>query len=291
MRYYGPGDRIYMFGFSRGAFTARFLARMIAHVGLLSMGNEEMVPFAYKVYQDYEMGNNKEAEYMKLFKKAFCRAEHDHDHVHNDDESGVKVHFLGLFDTVSSVGTLDVPWADALKIPEVHGTAEHVRHAVAIDERRVKFKAALLAQDHTSKNDTEDVKEVFFPGNHGDVGGGWMAESDAEVKTEKLGDFFKRLFSTQPTGKPNLNKEKEYFQLSDIALKWMIDELDNIKDDNVQWNADAKCDFLCRFNKHRDKAIKSFMHDTLKFGRGSSVGKVTLWNFMGKRLPCMDNES
>ena len=42
MRYYKPGDRIYIFGFSRGAFTARFLARMIAEVGLLSKGNEEM---------------------------------------------------------------------------------------------------------------------------------------------------------------------------------------------------------------------------------------------------------
>ena len=42
MRYYKPGDRIYIFGFSRGAFTARFLARMIEEVGVLSKGNEEM---------------------------------------------------------------------------------------------------------------------------------------------------------------------------------------------------------------------------------------------------------
>lgn len=42
MRYYNPGDRIYVFGFSRGAFTARFLARMISHIGLLSRGNDEV---------------------------------------------------------------------------------------------------------------------------------------------------------------------------------------------------------------------------------------------------------
>ena len=42
MRYYKPGDRIYIFGFSRGAFTARFLARMITEIGLMSKGNEEM---------------------------------------------------------------------------------------------------------------------------------------------------------------------------------------------------------------------------------------------------------
>ena len=41
------GDRIYIFGFSRGAFIARFLARFISQVGLLSRGNEQLVPFAY----------------------------------------------------------------------------------------------------------------------------------------------------------------------------------------------------------------------------------------------------
>jgi uncharacterized protein (DUF2235 family) len=46
MRYYKPGDLIYIFGFSRGAFTARFLAQMITEIGLLSKGNEEMVSIA-----------------------------------------------------------------------------------------------------------------------------------------------------------------------------------------------------------------------------------------------------
>lgn len=48
MRYYNPGDDIYFFGFSRGAYTARFLAEMLDHVGLLSAGNEEMCHFAWK---------------------------------------------------------------------------------------------------------------------------------------------------------------------------------------------------------------------------------------------------
>ena len=50
MRFYRSGDCIYIFGFSRGAFTARFLARMVSEIGLLSAGNEELVPFAYKNY-------------------------------------------------------------------------------------------------------------------------------------------------------------------------------------------------------------------------------------------------
>jgi len=45
MRYYSQGDKIYIFGFSRGAYTARFLSKMIDSIGLLSMGNEEMISF------------------------------------------------------------------------------------------------------------------------------------------------------------------------------------------------------------------------------------------------------
>lgn len=174
MRYYSEGDRIYIFGFSRGAFTARFLARLVSHVGLLSMGNEEMVPFAYKVYQDYAMGldtvehseskkpkptdpqaeiprklTTKSEDYMEAFREAFCR--------HGDNE-GIKVQFLGLFDTVSSVRAFDVPFGAKIEAPVVQGTAQCIRHAVSIDERRVKFKAALLSQDEPATG--EDVKEV-----------------------------------------------------------------------------------------------------------------------------------
>ena len=49
MRFYSPGDEIYIFGFSRGAYIARFLAEMLDYVGLLSHGNEEMVKFAWVV--------------------------------------------------------------------------------------------------------------------------------------------------------------------------------------------------------------------------------------------------
>ena len=120
MRYHEQGDKIFIFGFSRGAFTARFLARMISTIGLLSKGNEEMVPFAYRAYQEYEMGigphkTAKEHEkYMQNFKNTFCR-------------KGSKVHFLGLFDTVNSVGYFDNPFAKKTYLPSVRKTATHVR--------------------------------------------------------------------------------------------------------------------------------------------------------------------
>ena len=54
--HYNPGDEIYIYGASRGAYQSKSLARMISRVGILSPGNEEMIAFVYKCYQDYERG-------------------------------------------------------------------------------------------------------------------------------------------------------------------------------------------------------------------------------------------
>ncbi|KAL9107017.1 MAG: hypothetical protein Q9227_008053 [Pyrenula ochraceoflavens] len=382
MRYYNTGDKIYLFGFSRGAFTARFLARMVSHVGLLSMGNEEMVPFAYKVYQDYEMskacdGNaqkNAKAgakvpatngdinelntdsnfknqkrngtaghancrhgdkgklraqkvkrctcehcrtlDYMTVFRSTFCRHEIDPNNQPEGDtqaqephvvpQAGIKVHFLGLFDTVSSVGTFD--FKGSANPPSVHGTAQHVRHAVAIDERRVKFKAALLKQNNpakdseTSDKDEEDVKEVWFPGNHGDIGGGWPADTEQLLSKLTWKQWFKRIFTGDSDKSVSVDKCDDVFQLSDIALKWMIEELDSKDVVKVEWNKENKNCFEERYNgrrnlddqqhesqtlctqeqdyQHERQIVRARMHDTMSFGGGSSFFKVIMWKLM-----------
>lgn len=277
MRYYNEGDRIYIFGFSRGSFTARFLARMVSHVGILSRGNDEMVPFAYKVYQEYEQnrnGSEKERQnFMNAFKFHFCRtqldaaAKKDPKIREETNESGIKVHFLGLFDCVNSVGTLDIPfWGKVPPLPAVTGTANYVRHAVAIDERRVKFKAALFAQEREEPRG-ENIKEVWFPGNHGDIGGGWSKDKTAGATADV---------------------EDDYFQMSDIALKWMIDEVDDveqIQDENHRfaWEPSRKASFLDRFQRHKKEMKVAKMHDTMTRNGGqptTSWWKVLFWNWM-----------
>ena len=90
MRYYNEGDLIYIFGFSRGAYTARFLAEMLFSIGLLSRGNEEMVQFAWDTFSDFQRsrGNvhqskrdQKNVEYMKKFKDTFCRGKRLLNHI------------------------------------------------------------------------------------------------------------------------------------------------------------------------------------------------------------------
>ncbi|KDR79626.1 hypothetical protein GALMADRAFT_63481 [Galerina marginata CBS 339.88] len=137
---YEEGDRIFLFGkpklerrifyclrrsnilgFSRGAYQVRALAGMIARVGLIYKGNEEQIPFAYEVYATHT--ENFATNLATNFKSTFSRA-------------NVQVHFVGVWDTVSSVGVIrgkSLPLTDS---------AEHIcffRHALALDERRVKF--------------------------------------------------------------------------------------------------------------------------------------------------------
>jgi uncharacterized protein (DUF2235 family) len=106
MKYYSPGDAIYIFGFSRGAYTARFLAEMIHECGLLSRGNEDMIRFAFETFgkvlnargADNKTPQDIENErYLQKFKKTFCRP-------------SVSVYFLGLFDCVNSVGQFEIPF-------------------------------------------------------------------------------------------------------------------------------------------------------------------------------------
>ncbi|KAK8203020.1 hypothetical protein IWZ01DRAFT_119371 [Phyllosticta capitalensis] len=149
MRYYLPGDEIYFFGFSRGAYTARFLAEMLDHIGLLTAGNEEMCRFAWKTFQKWQTRQERTEEerdekrylrdFMCAFRETFSRPVR-------------RIRFLGLFDTVNSVPTFENAWMQRSKFPyTARSTARVIRHAVAIDERRAKFRQDLISEVKTTK--------------------------------------------------------------------------------------------------------------------------------------------
>ncbi|KAH6670319.1 hypothetical protein F5X68DRAFT_248936 [Plectosphaerella plurivora] len=150
MRYYNPGDEIYMFGFSRGAYVARFLAEMLDHVGLLAHGNEEMVLFAWNAFSQWQTrkchstpeGKVKRDEmykFLKGFRETFSRPIR-------------RIRFLGLFDTVNSVPRFETAWMQRSKFPyTARSSAKVIRHAVSIDERRAKFRQDLIYQESPRK--------------------------------------------------------------------------------------------------------------------------------------------
>lgn len=157
MRFYNPGDEIYIFGFSRGAYIARFLAEMLDYCGLLSHGNEEMVSFAWKAFSNWQSrrdsdtpeGIKKRKEmytFMKGFRETFSRPVR-------------RIRFLGLFDTVNSVPRFETAWMERNKFPYTAKTsAKVIRHAVSIDERRAKFRQDLIYQSEEAKKSGKSRK-------------------------------------------------------------------------------------------------------------------------------------
>ena len=244
MRYYSPGDHIYIFGFSRGAYTARFLAEMIYDIGLLSKGNEEMVHFAWTTFSDFQTSlfksedEAKKRAYMQTFKETFCRP-------------SVEVHFLGLFDCVNSVGQFEIPlFRKSSSYVPIRG-AKHIRHAVSINERRLKFKPALYQLDDSKPQSDKRLKEMWFAGNHADVGGGWGPQEDKSL-------------------------------LSDIPLAWMIKEVEDLKE-GLAIDEEKKLEIL---NSSQESMPPHSMppHDMLAFDSGTSRPGVLGWWILGLSL-------
>lgn len=159
MHNFQPGDKVFLFGFSRGAYTARALAGMLYSVGLLHRGSENLIRYAQEYWQkdhrDRDPNNPKTTGQVlcEEFKKTLSRS--------------CPVHFIGVWDTVGSVGYINQfkTFPFTANNPEV----SHVRHAVSIDERRSCFRQNLMWQFPRG----QDVKNVLFAGVHSDVGGGY----------------------------------------------------------------------------------------------------------------------
>ncbi|MBZ5679144.1 MAG: DUF2235 domain-containing protein [Acidobacteriia bacterium] len=156
MREFSPGDQVLVFGFSRGAYTARALCGFLHMCGLLTPGNEGLIPYALRLFKS--TGQDK-FQVAAGFKKTFCIE--------------CRPHFLGVWDTVSSVGwILDPlglkPWQlpYTKKFPDI----PIVRHAVSIDERRAFFRQNLVGEPALPN---QDIKQVWFAGVHSDVGGSY----------------------------------------------------------------------------------------------------------------------
>lgn len=183
---YEPGDEIALIGFSRGAYTVRALAGMMGKCQLLNPKAEELGAgeFWRRVKAAFETG-------YKDFTpppQGFARWPRH--------ENSSTVHFLGVWDTVGAYGIPNqLGLANLLdNLPEIrfvdHVLGSHVqvaRHAVAIDEKRANFTPTLWDED------PQRIKQLWFPGVHSDVGGGypetdlsdgalqWMAQEAAQA--------------------------------------------------------------------------------------------------------------
>jgi uncharacterized protein (DUF2235 family) len=176
--WYGDGDQIYLAGFSRGAFEARSLAGMIRAVGLLRKNATATGDAAYAVYRNAKNDPTAAA----AFKAA--------------NSVDVKIHAVGVWDTVGSLGlpiglTLTTVAAPAFHDTEIGPHIENAFHAVSIDEERWDFQPTYF--NPMLKQPDQTLEQVFFPGVHSDVGGGY--DDDRGLGNVTLAWMAKRLVS------------------------------------------------------------------------------------------------
>lgn len=209
---YEPEDEIYLFGFSRGAYTVRSLAGLIYNSGLLKRENIRKIPKAYKIYRDRRDENKKPTgEDAKAFRQECA-------HGNQENNYHVPIKALCCWDTVASLGIPDlIPclnWDKRINEKysfhnnKINPTIENAFHGVAIDETRKVFDVTLMEPSE----DNQNVTQVWFPGTHGSVGGGCEERglSDGALewmmrKVEDLGLALDRNCVTHPINTNSLN--------------------------------------------------------------------------------------
>jgi uncharacterized protein (DUF2235 family) len=166
---YEKGDEVFLFGFSRGAYTVRCLAGMIAVCGLPTASfTDQVVETAFQAYRD----KDQRSQLLTGLNKT-C------------DLFDAKLAMVGVWDTVGSLGIPAIFGGVSLPIygfldTSLHPNVLHAYHALAIDERRVEFPATLW----TSSAPGQTLEQVWFCGVHCDVGGSYSDDSDGTALSD-----------------------------------------------------------------------------------------------------------
>lgn len=200
---YEPGDEIYLFGFSRGAYTVRSLAGFIRNCGIMKPENLPLVEEAYRLYRDRTELTHPDSDTMKAFKNCYCI------------EPETNATFIGVWDTV---GALGIPlnsfnwWNRKYQFHDVKLSSQikYAYHAIAMDERRRIFKPTLWEIDADSYVDNGQIcEQVWFPGSHANVGGGYVDSGLSNIallwmidKAKAAGVEFDEAYVMQQAGNP-----------------------------------------------------------------------------------------
>ncbi|MFF3634414.1 DUF2235 domain-containing protein [Streptomyces sp. NPDC002250] len=166
---YEPRDELFLFGFSRGAFTVRSLAGLVRNSGIVRRAHADRIQEAWHLYRDrLEKPSGAAAT---LFRRSYAQE--------------TKIRFIGVWDTVGSLG-IPVPASKGLGAvvercnrqwafhdTELSSWVRAAFHALAIDEERASFRPTLWHQQPGAERQGQELKQVWFAGVHCDVGGGY----------------------------------------------------------------------------------------------------------------------
>ena len=189
---WNPGDKIYLFGFSRGAYTVRVLAQMICLFGIPSRVGKtkiEIERMSREALDSYNRANNEFAKSDAGYSET--AASYKEQNVVKAETSQAAeeplIHFIGCWDTVGAVGfpiesvtrAFTALWRLRFRSNGLNHLIEHARHALAIDDERRTFQPTLWDESGLGAHQT--VKQVWFPGMHSDVGGSYAKDEMSHV--------------------------------------------------------------------------------------------------------------
>ncbi len=167
---YEPGDNIFLFGFSRGAYTARSVAGLIRNSGLLKQQYLYLVDKAYDFYRDKNDYTSPDSDLMRSFRKEYAT------------EENTPIHFIGVWDTVGSLG-IPLPWYKLVNTKKykfhdvkLSSYIKNAYHALAIDEKRKLFEPTLWTKANSvlaNKKHEQQLEQRWFSRVHSNVGGGY----------------------------------------------------------------------------------------------------------------------
>lgn len=196
---YEPGDELFFFGFSRGAFTVRSVAGLVCDVGVLSAVHMSRFTEMWEAYRANTSGE-------PFRNSAWYR--------NNKEELGltdVRVKVVGVWDTVGALGIPEWPvvsWATKAGLPinmryafhntKVSKNLDYAFQALAIDEKRLTFPPTLWHK--TVDGPAEDLQQCWFPGVHGNIGG----------------------------QRDYLHASADFEEISHNTFAWMVDNLSNM---------------------------------------------------------------
>jgi uncharacterized protein (DUF2235 family) len=170
---YEPGDDIYLFGFSRGAYTARSTLGMVRKCGIVKDTAVDKIAAAWEYYRN---GDHPESDAAKAFRAAYARA------LSTPEDNVPVAKFIGVWDTVGSLGVPIGRLQAKFNFHDVTLTSlvDNAYHALAIDEKRRDYIPTLWARSKTPRKEQE-LEQCWFSGSHSDVGGGaGFAGDDAQ---------------------------------------------------------------------------------------------------------------
>lgn len=214
---YEPGDQIFIFGFSRGAFAARRLAGFIGVAGIVSRRFTHKAREGFRLYYDTPGDHASDAEKAEhaeaalQFRRLYGKGDRNDDGTRRQTDAPPPIRYVGVFDTVAQRGFGDViasftPWKEEqryrFKNYRIGAHIENARHAVALDEARIGFPVLLWEglEEANQNLGRRAYEQRWFIGTHGDVGGGegsrlaaaslkWIAEGARDAGLRFYGAY------------------------------------------------------------------------------------------------------